>query len=245
MRNIKLIIQYDGSRYQGWQRLADSPTTIQDKIEAVLSTLEGEAVHIVGSGRTDAGVHAENQVANYQTRSSSSCKEILNHCYQYLPYDIVVKAAEEVPEPFHARFHAREKCYRYTLDTGRFHDVFARKTACHLPQVFDIEAMRQAAQIFIGRHDFRSFTKLHSKTKSTERTITAIEIDQQSPFVTIRIHGDGFLYKMVRLMAGALIAIGEHSLSLDELKAILAEKNKNNPIQPAPPHGLCLESVSY
>lgn len=245
MRNIKLTIQYDGTRYQGWQRLADSANTIQDKIEAVLATLTGEAVHIVGSGRTDAGVHADNQVANFLTRSSSSCEEILGHCYQYLPHDIVVRTAEEVPSPFHARFHAKSKCYRYTLDTGRFHDVFARKTACHLPQVFDIEAMRRAAPIFIGSHDFRSFTKLHSKTKSTVRTITAIEIDQQPPFTTIRIHGDGFLYKMVRLMAGALIAIGEHSMSQEELKAVLEQKNKNNPIQPAPPHGLCLESVTY
>jgi tRNA pseudouridine38-40 synthase len=131
------------------------------------------------------------------------------------------------------------------LDTGRFHDVFHRKTACHLPQVFDIEAMRQAAQLFIGSHDFRSFTKLHSKTKSTVRTITTIDIEAKAPFVTIRLRGNGFLYKMARLMVGALIAVGEHSMGIEELTAILELKNKNNPLQPAPPHGLCLESVTY
>jgi len=245
MRNIKLNIQYDGSRYQGWQRLADNENTIQNKIESVISSLVKEEVQLVGSGRTDAGVHAENQVANFLSRSKVSCNDILHHCYTYLPHDIVIKAAIEVPTPFHARFNAKEKTYRYTIDNNLRHDVFSRKYALHMPESLDINIMREAAEIFIGEHDFRSFTKLHSKTKSTVRNIFGIVIDTPAPFITIRITGNGFLYKMVRIISGALIAAGRHQISLLELKSILEKKDKNNPIEPAAPHGLCLEEIKY
>lgn len=245
MRNIKLVIQYEGTRYQGWQRLSDSQNTIQEKIETVLSTLLKEEVKLAGSGRTDAGVHAQMQVANFLTRSHVSCSDITRHCYAYLPHDIVVKEAEEVAESFHSRFMAREKTYRYTIDNSLRHDVFARRYSHHVPQSLDLEAMKKAAALFVGEHDFRSFTKLHSKTKSTVRTIFAILIETQTPFITIRITGNGFLYKMVRLLAGALIAAGLHHIDPTGLKAILDKRDKNNPVEPAPPQGLCLEAVRY
>lgn len=245
MRNIRLTIQYDGTRYQGWQRLSENRNTIQEKIESVLSTLVGEEVHLVGSGRTDSGVHAERQTANFLTRSSVPCDEILEHCSRFLPQDIVVREAEEAARDFHSRFHAKEKTYRYTIDNGHRQDVFSRKYALHLPQRLDVDTMRETAQLFIGQHDFRSFTKLHSKTKSTVRTLFNIEIDEKYPFIFIRISGNGFLYKMVRLISGALIEAGRHQLSAIQIKEILQKKDKNNPIEPAPPHGLRLEDVSY
>ncbi len=245
MRNIKIIIQYDGTRYQGWQRLSDSKSTIQEKIESVLSTLVGEEVQLVGSGRTDGGVHAEKQTANFHTRSTVSCEEVLEHCTRFLPADIVVREAEEVAQDFHSRFKVREKIYRYTIDNGLHHNVFSRKYALHLPQRLEIETMREAAKVFVGQHDFRSFTKLQTKTKSTVRTVFSIEIVEKYPFLYIRICGNGFLYKMVRLMVGALIDAGRGQLNAIQIKDILRKKDKNNPIEPAPPHGLCLEEVVY
>ncbi len=245
MRNIKLSIQYDGTRYQGWQRLSDSQNTIQEKIETVLSTLVKEDIQLVGSGRTDAGVHAENQVANFHSRSLVPCGEIVRHCYAYLPHDIVVKTADEAPHTFHARFHAREKTYRYTIDNSLRHDVFSRKYALHIPESLDINTMQETARIFIGKHDFRSFTKLHSKTKSTTRTVFRIELEDSKPYILMRISGDGFLYKMVRLIVGALIASGRHQINPDAIQSILEMCDKNNPIEPASPHALCLEEVLY
>lgn len=245
MRNIKLIIQYDGSRYQGWQRLSDNSDTIQEKIETVLASLVNEEVQLVGSGRTDAGVHARMQVANFLTRAKASCDQILDHCYRFLPKDIVVQEACETDHDFHARFQARQKTYCYTIDNGPRHDVFTRKTALHVPEKLDVDAMREAAQVFVGQHDFRSFTKLHSKTKTTVRIVFKVDIQEKNRFIIIRICGSGFLYKMVRLMVGALIAAGRGQLKAAQIREILMKKDKNNSIEPAAPHGLCLEEVEY
>ncbi len=153
-------MQYDGTRYRGWQRLGDSDNTIQGKIEAVLSRMTGEKIELIGSGRTDAGAHAYSQAANFITASRMSPGEMLDYCYRYLPEDIIVKTAEPADERFHARYNAKSKTYLYRIWNAPRHDVFERKYAWHIPEPLDVNPMQQAAAQFIGRHDFQSFTTL-------------------------------------------------------------------------------------
>ncbi|PRR75915.1 tRNA pseudouridine synthase A [Clostridium thermopalmarium DSM 5974] len=174
MRNIKLTIQYDGTKYKGWQRLGNENNTIQGKIEKVLGKITGENIELIGSGRTDAGVHAYNQIANFKTNSNISNEKLLEDCYKFLPLDIVIKKAEDVDDRFHARYNALEKIYTYKIYNDSTHDVFKRKYSYHVKEELNIEKMRESAFVFIGKHDFKSFTALKSKKKSTVREIYSI-----------------------------------------------------------------------
>lgn len=245
MRNIKLTIEYDGSNYSGWQVQGNTQNTIQCKIETVLSKLFNEKVSIIGSGRTDAGVHAYCQVANFFTNSNIDTREIQEYCYNYLPHDIFIKKVEEVDARFNARISAEKKLYIYRIWNHKYRSIFERKYLTHIEEPLNVDKMIKAAPIFIGEHDFRSFTKLVSKKKSTVRIILSLDINKNGNIIEIRAEGNGFLYKMVRMIVGALIDVGLSKISIEELKTILEKKDSSIIKNIAPPTGLFLASVDY
>ncbi|KOA20468.1 tRNA pseudouridine synthase A [Clostridium homopropionicum DSM 5847] len=245
MRNIKLTIQYDGSRYKGWQKLGNEDNTIQGKIEKVLRELTGEEIELIASGRTDAGVHAYNQIANFHTNSKILNKEILTYCYKYLPSDIVIKSLQEVANDFHSRYLAKKKIYIYKIYNGTFHDVFSRKYSYHVPEQLNIEIMKKAATIFIGKHDFKSFTALKSKKKSTIREIYSIDIVKKDNDIQIALNGNGFLHKMVRIIVGTLIQAGLEKITIEEIIEIMHKKDRSLASDTAPAHGLFLKEIIY
>jgi len=245
MRNIKIVIEYDGTKYKGWQRLGDSDNTVQHKIEAVLSKMAEENIEITASGRTDAGVHATNQVANFRTESSMSDHKIRSYCYEYLPEDIVVKSVQEVDLNFHARYNAKAKKYVYNICNNKAHNVFNRKYEYHIPQSLNIENMRRAAEFLIGEHDFQSFTTLKSKKKSTVRNIYTINIVNEGGNIEISIQGNGFIKNMVRLIVGTLVEVGLGERTVAEINDILDKKERKYSGHIAPAKGLFLEEVNY
>lgn len=245
MRNLKIIIQYDGSRYKGWQKLGNNTNTLQHKLEKTLSELLREEIELIASGRTDAGVHAENQVANFYTNSNISIEKLLDFCYRSLPQDIVVKKVEEVEESFHSRFNVSQKVYTYKIHNSKIHDVFNGKYTYHVKEKLDIEKMKEAAEFFIGEHDFKSFTALKSKKKSTIRKIYSIDFKISGENIDIIFTGNGFLYKMVRILAATLIEVGLGKFPAADVKRIMNEKNRSLASDTAPAHGLFLTNVIY
>ncbi len=245
MRNIKIVIEYDGTRYKGWQRLGDSDNTIQHKVEAVLSKMAGENIEVTASGRTDAGVHATNQVANFRTECTMSEHKMRSYCYEYLPEDIVVKTVEEVDLNFHARYNATVKKYVYNICNNKAHNVFTRKYDYHVPLPLNTEKMRRASEILIGEHDFQSFTTLKTKKKSTVRNIYTINIVNQDGNIEISIQGNGFMKNMVRIIVGTLVEVGLGEKSVDEINVILDKKERKYSGHIAPAKGLFLEEVNY
>lgn len=245
MRNIKLTIEYDGKRYLGWQRLGDSEKTIQEKVEGVIKLLTGEEIEIVGSGRTDAGTHARGQVANFKTTHQMSLPEMQQFFNRYLPQDIVVNKIEEVPERFHARYHAKGKQYSYYVWNNAIPSVFARNTSFHCPQPLDLEKMQQAAEKLIGTHDFIGFSALKKSKKSTVRTIDEITITPEGDLLRFTFKGNGFLHKMVRILTGTLIAIGDGTLPPEVIDQVLAHKVRQAAGETVPSHGLFLDEVYY
>lgn len=245
MRNIKLTIEYDGKRYLGWQRLGDSEKTIQEKVEGVIKLLTGEEIEVVGSGRTDAGTHARGQVANFKTAHQMSLPEMQQFFNRYLPQDIVVNKIEEVPERFHARYHAKGKQYSYYVWNNAIPSVFARNTSFHCPQPLDLEKMQQAAEKLIGTHDFIGFSALKKSKKSTVRTIDEITITPEGDLLRFTFKGNGFLHKMVRILTGTLIAIGDGTLPSEVIDQVLAEKVRQAAGETVPSHGLFLDEVYY
>jgi tRNA pseudouridine38-40 synthase len=244
-RNIKLTIQYDGTRYRGWQRLGDSDNTIQGKIEAVLSRMTGEKIELIGSGRTDAGAHALMQVANFKTACRMSMGEILEYCYRYLPEDIIVKAAEPTDERFHARYNVKSKTYLYRIWNATRHDVFERKCTWHVPEPLDLKRMQEAADIFKGRHDFQSFTTLKSKKKSMERELYSIDFKTEGSRIDIYFKADGFLYNMVRIIVGTLVEVGRGKLEPSAIPEIFSSRVRSNAGITAPPNALFLYNIDY
>ena len=244
-RNIRLTVQYDGGRYLGWQRLGKEERTIQGKLEQVLCRVAEEPISVVGASRTDAGVHAEAQVANFLTSGRLAPVEVLDACHRYLPEDIVVTAADEADPRFHARYLARSKTYRYRLCNRPRHDVFLRRYALHVPEPLDLEAVREAAALLVGRKDFRSFAGPRSKAKSTVRTVSGVEVLDEDGIVDLLFRGDGFLTHMVRIMTGTLLEVGLGRRKPQEVAEILAAGQRPNAGPTAPPHGLCLVRVEY
>lgn len=245
MRNIKMTISYDGSRYKGFQRLKDSDMTIQGKIEAVISKMTGEDIEIIGSGRTDMGVHACNQVANFKTESNMSTKKMQTYLYEYLPEDIVVHKLEEVEDRFHSRYNATSKVYLYKIYNAEVHDPFLRKYTNHIPKKLDLDLMKEASKYLIGEHDFTSFASSKSKKKSNVRTIKSIDIVEKNNLIEIYVEGDGFLYNMVRIIVGALTDVGSKRKSPEDIKSMLEEKDRSKASDTAPAKGLYLFKVIY
>lgn len=245
MRNFKIVIQYEGTKYQGWQRQESTGNTIQGKFEAILSKMTGSKVQIDGSGRTDAGVHAYGQVANFKINTHMSAQEILEYINRYLPEDIGVIEIREMPERFHSRLNAVGKTYRYRIWNSDLPCVFDRRYVYEFPQKLDIEAMRRAAAYCIGRHDFKAFTSNKKSKKSTVRTIESIEIQQSGPEIVITYKGDGFLYHMVRILTGALIEVGQGTRRVEEMERLIASGTREMAGALAPAKGLALMEVRY
>jgi len=245
MRNIKMIVSYDGSRYNGWQRQKNSPNTIQELIENVIHDCIKEKVTIISSGRTDAGVHAYGQVINFNVQSTLPLKEIQRVINIALPNDIAIKSIEEVGERFHSRYNAKSKIYVYKILNSDVHDPFIRKYAYYCPHDLDIEKMKRAARLFIGQHNFNGFSSAKASNKSTERIIYSLDIVQNGEEIEISYHGNGFLYNMVRIMTGTLIEIGLRKLPEDVITTALKTGERQVAGYTAPPHGLVLAEVKY
>ena len=244
MRNLRLDICYDGTRYRGWQRLSDSDNTIQGKLEQCLSRILGENVEITGSGRTDAGVHALAQVANFHCESTMPASEILKNLCRYLPEDIGIYSCKDCSERFHARLNAKEKTYLYRIWNSDAPCVFQRRYVTVLPETLDVDAMKQAAEYLLGEHDFSAFCGNPRFKKSTVRYIRSIEVLRDQEELQIRITGNGFLHNMVRILVGTLIEVGRGERSVDSISALFGGKRSEAGFL-APAQGLCLQEVYY
>lgn len=245
MYNYKLTIQYDGTRYRGWQVQGNTDQTIQGKLEGVLSRLTGQPVEVHGSGRTDAGVHALGQVANVKLPRPMEPSELLGELNRYLPADIGVIAVEPAPERFHARLNARSKTYRYRIWNSAIPNVLERSYLYALPEPLNVTAMERAAADLVGTHDFRSFCGLKRFKKSTVRTITDIAITQDGPEVRLEFTGNGFLMRMVRILAGTLVEVGLGQREADTMPAVLAAQDRAAAGPALPAQGLALVRVEY
>ena len=221
--NYRMDIQYDGTRYGGWQKQKDTDNTIQGKIEDVLGRMCKNPVSIQGAGRTDAGVHARGQVANVFLDTDKTCEEICNYLNQYLPEDIEITRVTKVEERFHSRLNAKEKVYQYRVVTGVHKNVFERKYQCPLHENLDVDAMKKAAGYLEGTHDFKSFCSNKKMKKSSVRTIFRIEIEDAGQEVKLTFTGNGFLYNMVRILTGTLIEVGRGDRRPEEMPCILRD----------------------
>ena len=256
MKNYKITIQYEGTRFQGWQRQTSTDNTIQGKIEAILSKMCGVPVEINGAGRTDAGVHARGQIANFKIDTDKSPAEIMEYLNLYLPEDIAVIDIAEAEDRFHARLNAKGKHYQYRLRMADTPDVFSRRYVCaytEIPKVgeivnkartLDVDAMRKAAELLSGKHDFKAFTSNHRTKKSTVRTID-IRIKETPEEIIFDYTGDGFLYHMVRILTGTLIEVGEGKRTHKSMIDILQSEERANAGALVPAKGLTLLEVYY
>ena len=244
MRNLRLDICYDGTRYRGWQRLPGKDDTIQGKIETALSRILGESIEISGSGRTDAGVHAEGQVANFHCESKMPAERILAELRRYLPEDIGIISCREVSERFHARLNAREKTYRYRIWNSEKPCVFQRRFVTVMPEKLDVQAMNRAAQYYVGSHDFSAFCGNPKFKKSTVREVYSVEVKKMGDEIQITFKGEGFLYNMVRIMVGTLVEVGRGERLEDSIPGLFGGKRAEAGYL-VPPQGLCLMEVKY
>lgn len=245
MPNYRLTLCYDGTRWRGWQKQGNTETTIQGKLEALLSRLLDQPVEVAGSGRTDAGAHAAGQVASFRAKTKLSPEEILAGLRQYLPADIGAISLEEAPPRFHARLSCVEKTYVYRIWNSPLPNVFERNYLYFINEPLDISAMRQAAAALTGTHDYRAFCSLKKFKKSTVRTVDSIEIKELGPELFLTFSGDGFLYHMVRILTGTLLAVGRGKLRPEDTAGILASKDRTRAGETVPACGLCLMEVKY
>lgn len=255
MRNIKLTIEYDGTNYHGWQS-QDNALTIQDVVKKAIHTLTGEECVLTGASRTDGGVHALGQVANFLTNSKIPADKFSFALNTLLPDDIVIKKSEEVDMDFHSRFSSRGKKYKYLIYNSRKPSALLRNRAAlvHLP--LDVEAMKKSLTYFLGTHDFSAFRASGSDIKTSVRTITGISLNEISSMIAgdgengsklleLEISGDGFLYNMVRIIAGTLIYVGSGKLKSDDIPSIIESRDRSRAGKTAPAHGLYLVEVYY
>ncbi len=244
MRNLRMDICYDGTRYRGWQRLGDSDNTIQGRLEKTLSAVLGEPVQVSGSGRTDAGAHAKHQTVSFRCSSKMPCEQILLELRRYLPGDIGIYSCTEVPDRFHARLNCVAKTYCYQIWNSDAPCVFERRYTYILPEKLDVEAMRCAAGYFLGEHDFSVFCANKKMKKSTVRRIDALDIRREGERLCIYVTGNGFLYNMVRILTGTLLEVGLGKRSADSMTELFGQpREKAGYLVPA--QGLCLMEVRY
>lgn len=247
MRNIQLVIEYDGSRYDGWQKQPKYPNrvTIQDKIESVLNKMENEEIELIGAARTEPGVHAYAQIANYLTNSKMKPYEIKHYLNRFLPRDIAIKEVLEVPERFHSSFNAKSFVYEYKIGIGEVPNVFNRKYSYYCFDKLDVKAMRSAATHLIGKHDFKAFSDNKRMKKSTEREIFECDIYGDLDEVSITIHADDFWPNMARIIVGTLLEVGTGKMSPEQIPIIIESKNRENAGETAEAKGLFLSEVKY
>lgn len=246
MRNIKMIIEYDGSRYDGWKVTSTGKAvTIQDKIENVLEKMLGKKTELIGAARTESGVHSYGQVANFKTDSDMKLYQMKHYLNRYLPQDVAVIEIEEVPERFHSSFNAKSFIYQYKISVAEVNNVFERKYNYYSFDKLDIELMKEAAKVLLGKHDFKAFSDNKRMKKSTVRDIYSIDIYGDNNEVIITIHGDDFWPNMVRIIVGTLIEIGRGDREVSTIKNILESKDRSLAGDTAPAQGLFLQEVLY
>jgi tRNA pseudouridine38-40 synthase len=245
MRSIKLLIEYDGTNYRGWQVQPDGPT-IQGMLEEKLSRLASERIHVIGSGRTDSGVHALGQVAHFRTQSQMDTRTIQRALNSLLPPDIVIREVEEVDEGFHARKQSKSKVYEYRILNRNLRSVFHRGYVWHIPQKLNLAEMKKATQSLIGEHDFSAFRTVGSPTRSTVRRVIRGEWKRgRDGLIRFEIEANGFLKQMVRSIIGTLVEIGKGRMKATDFRKILNSKDRKEAGPTAPAQGLFLKEVKY
>ncbi len=244
-KNYKFILSYDGSRYYGWEHQPNTDMTIQGKLENVLSKMTDSDIEVIGAGRTDAGVHAKGMVANAFLDTDLSEEEICDYMNQYLPEDICVNEVRVASDRFHSRYNALGKTYCYTCYVGGRKPVFQRKYVYVLEKEPNLEAMREAAELLMGTHDFASFCSNPRMKKSTVRKVDKIEISRSGSFLNLTFHGTGFLQHMVRILTGTLLEVGFGKRDPGSMEDLLAAKKRALAGPTAPAKGLCLMKVYY
>ena len=244
-RNFRLTLCYDGGRYRGWQRQGNTDNTIQTKLETLLSRLLEQPVELAASGRTDAGVHARRQVCSFRADTELSTDIMLTELRKYLPDDIGALALEEAPERFHARLSCREKTYVYRIWNSAAPDVFERRYRYAFPAALDEEAMRRAAALLLGTHDFTAFCSNRHMKKSAVRTLRSIDFERSGGELRIVFTGDGFLYNMVRILTGTLLEAGSGQRSAESVTEALESRDRARAGFTAPAQGLFLWDVRY
>lgn len=247
MRNIKLVLEYDGSRYDGWQKQpANSKSiTVQDKVEAVLSKMDNEEITVIGAARTEAGVHAYSQIANFTTKSDAKLYEIKHYLNRFLPRDIACVEVSEVPERFHSSFSAKSFVYEYKISMGEVPSVFDRKYNHYSFHKLDVLKMKEACEFFLGEHDLKAFSDNKRMKKSTVRTIKNIEVYGDINEVIITIEADDFWPNMARIIVGTLIEVGNGKISPCYVSDIIASKDREKAGETAEAKGLFLRDVNY
>jgi tRNA pseudouridine38-40 synthase len=244
IRKIKLTIQYDGSRYSGWQ-IQPGKRTIQGELVEALSNLVGEKTHVHGASRTDAGVSALGQVGLFEIDSPIPTENFADAINDRLPPEIVVTAADEVPEGFDLFGSVKSKLYRYSIYTGRYRPVLRLNQCWHIPKKLDVPAMNKAAQLLVGTKDFKSFASAADRRESSIRTIFRCDVTAEDKWIYVNVEGDGFLYNMVRNIVGTLVDIGLGRWKPEKINETLEAKDRNAAGRLAPPAGLCLMWIKY
>ena len=249
MKNYKMVVSYDGTRYFGWEHQPDTEMTIQGKLETVLNQMvqmpEGESVTVIGAGRTDAGVHARAMICNVLLDTDLSEEEIQAYMNRYLPDDISVNSVRIAADRFHSRFKAVGKTYRYTCWYGPSKPVFDRRYVTVLDRAPDVERMREAAEYLTGMHDYKSFCGNPRMKKSTIRVVDVIRIEESGSYIRFYYHGNGFLQNMVRIMTGTLLEVGFGKREPEDVAAIMEAGDRKMAGYTAPAQGLCLMKVDY
>lgn len=244
MRNIKLIIEYDGKSFNGWQKQPNK-LNIQGEIEKAIGEITGEEIDLIASGRTDAGVHSLGQTANFKTNSNIPIEKFPIAINSKLKKSIVVKSAEEVDERFHSRYSVKSKKYRYTINISQYGSAIYRDMEYHFPFNLDVQKMQEGAKYFEGEHDFKAFKASGTSSKSSVRTIFKAEVIKNEDRIYIELTGNGFLYNMVRIIAGTLLDVGLEKIKPEEIKDIIESKDRSKAGKTLPPSGLCLIKVNY
>ena len=243
MQNLLLVLRYNGTPFHGWQ-IQPNGNTVQQELCNAFKKISGNDENIIGCSRTDAGVHAVSQVANFKCETDKTTDEIKDYLNHYLPADILVTSIEEVHDRFHSRLNAVSKTYEYAIATKK-PDVFIRKYVFATDRTPDVGKMRSAAKRFLGSHDFKGFSSLGKTKKSTVRTINSLEIEEDCDIIVVRVNGSGFLYNMVRIIAGTLLEIGCGNLDEDIIDKVFEEKIREYAGPTLPACGLKLVEVFY
>lgn len=245
MRNIKLIIEYDGTNYLGWQRQPQG-ATVQEVLENALEKITKQQAIVSGSGRTDSGVHAIAQVANFKTRSKMTPLQFQKSLNSLLPKDIVIKEAEEADLDFHPQFDAKSKTYLYRILNRHYPSALQRDRAWLIPDSLNIFQMKQAAEFLLGQHDFRAFARSKRSAKTTVRRVLGVSLERKADSVfEFEIESTGFLKGMVRLVVGALVQVGKGKITSEDFRRILESGERTPFVRSAPPSGLFLKEVKY
>jgi tRNA pseudouridine38-40 synthase len=242
--NVKIGIQYDGTNYHGWQ-IQKNAVTVQETVKKALEKITGEEIKLIGCGRTDTGVHAERYFCNFNTASTMPAEKFVYALNANLPKDIVCFCSERAEDDFHANADAVKKRYVYKILCREFPDAFLCRYAWHYKYKLDVEAMKKAADAFIGEHDFIGFASSGFSVKTTVREIYSLDVSEKDDIITIDVTGNGFLYNMVRIIAGTLVSVGSGKIKADDMADIIASRDRERAGITAPPQGLCLKEVYY